>query len=66
MTLYINGKPSTLPDGINVNELIQQMQLADKRIAVEVNQEIVIRSTYADKILHDNDQIEIVNAIGGG
>lgn len=66
MTLYINGKASTLPDGTNVNQLIQQMDLAGKRIAIELNQEIISRSTYTEQILQNDDRIEIVNAIGGG
>lgn len=66
MTLYINGKTKTLPDGTSVNQLIQQMELTNKRIAVELNQQIISRSTYGEQILKNDDKIEIVNAIGGG
>jgi sulfur carrier protein len=42
------------------------MALTAKRLAVEVNQEIVPRSTYAAHRLRTGDRVEIVHAIGGG
>jgi sulfur carrier protein len=45
---------------------VEKLGLKGKRIAVEVNRDIVPRSEYDDFRLSDNDTIEIVNAIGGG
>jgi len=42
------------------------MGLSGRRLAMEVNREIVPRSEYAEHVLHDGDQVEIVHAIGGG
>ena len=42
------------------------MGLADKRVAVEVNREIVTRSAHATHTLADGDSVEVVQAIGGG
>ncbi len=66
MELIINGKPQQLPDGISAAALIEHLGLADQRLAMEVNQEIVPRSTFESHILKPGDQIEIVRAIGGG
>ncbi len=46
--------------------LIDRLDLAGKRIAVERNGEIVPRSRYAATPLADGDQLEIVAAVGGG
>ena len=43
-----------------------QLGLGDKRLAMEVNCEIVPRTTYAAHPLQDGDEVEIVHAIGGG
>ncbi len=49
-----------------VARLLEELELADKRVAVEVNQEIVPRSRYQAHRLHNADRVEIVRAIGGG
>ena len=66
MNLIINGKPEQLPDGITAAQLIEQLGLADQRLAMEVNREIVPRSAFPDYTFKPGDQIEIVRAIGGG
>jgi len=49
-----------------VSDLVAQLELAGKRIAIELNLEIVPRSAYANTLLEAGDRIEIVHAIGGG
>ena len=66
MELIINGKTEQLPDGINAAQLIEHLGLENERLAMEVNQEIVPRSTFETCILNAGDKIEIVRAIGGG
>lgn len=66
MHVLVNGAALDLPEGSSVSTLIERMQLAGKRLAVELNGHIVTRSAHADTQLHENDQVEIVQAIGGG
>jgi len=66
MQLLVNGAALDLPDGASVSTLIERMQLTGKRLAVEVNGEIVTRSAHADTRLCEADRVEIVQAIGGG
>ncbi|OOV87309.1 sulfur carrier protein ThiS [Oceanospirillum linum] len=66
MNILVNGEPKTLPDQATLADLIIQMELTGKRIAVEVNAEIVPRSQHGETHLNENDQVEIVHAIGGG
>ncbi len=64
--LSINGQIRRVEPGASVVRLLESLELAGKRVAVEKNGEIVPRSRYADTKLADGDQLEIVIAVGGG
>lgn len=66
LSVTLNGELKQLQSPCSLTELIEQMQLTGRRIAVEVNQEIVPRSQHASCQLADGDCIEVVQAIGGG
>lgn len=66
MIVTVNGAATQLPDGSSIAVLVEQLQLAGRRIAVEVNEEIVPKSAHAQTPLRDGDRVEIVHAIGGG
>ena len=64
--IQLNGTATEMPDSLTARELVDRLQLGGKRIAVEVNGEIVPRSGHAQHRLKDGDRVEIVHAIGGG
>ena len=64
--LSVNGQSRQLEPGANLERLLQALELAGKKVAVEKNGEIVPRSRYADTALADGDSLEIVVAVGGG
>jgi sulfur carrier protein len=66
MNISVNGEIRTIEANSNLAQLLEALDLQGKRIAVEVNRDIVPRSEYVSFVLSDNDQVEIVNAIGGG
>ena len=66
MNIILNGDAREYPDKLSANELLHSLGLADKRLALEVNQEIVPRSTFDNHIINPGDRVEIVHAIGGG
>lgn len=66
MQVELNGAPTELPDNASLTDLINQMDLAGKRIAIEVNEEIIPRSQHTSYILTAGDKVEVVHAIGGG
>lgn len=66
MHIQLNGEPRELPDGQTLADLIEHMNLTGRRIAVELNQDIVPRSQHATTQLKDGDCVEVVQAIGGG
>ncbi len=66
MKIFINGEGQKLSDGLTAADLIEQMGLTGQRLAMEVNEEIVPRSTFDEHIFQDGDRVEIVHAVGGG
>jgi len=64
--LSVNGQAQRLEPGANVAQLLDALELAGKRVAVEKNGEIVPRSRYSDTRLAEGDALEIVVAVGGG
>jgi sulfur carrier protein len=66
MRIKLNGEPLELPDGETVAALLTRLELAGRRVAVELNLDIVPRSQHADTTLNDGDSVEVVHAIGGG
>jgi thiamine biosynthesis protein ThiS len=66
MDIILNGSPREVPDNASAGELLVSLGLADKRLALEVNREIVPRSSFDTHVLNPGDRVEIVHAIGGG
>ena len=66
MKIYLNGEARQVPDNCSAAQLVEELGLSGKRIAMEVNMEIVPRSGYDGHIFKEDDKVEIVHAIGGG
>lgn len=66
MRVYINGESREVQGNPSLAELITQLDLPAARIAVELNREVVRRSEWANRMLGDEDRIEIVHFVGGG
>ncbi|MCC7265877.1 MAG: sulfur carrier protein ThiS [Caulobacteraceae bacterium] len=66
MRLTINGEDRDVGGVADVAGLVEALGLDPRKVAVEVNLEIVPRSLYGQAALNDGDQVEIVHFIGGG
>ena len=66
MDIHLNGDRYPLDEGATVAALIDALALKGRRIAVEVNEEVVPRSRHAAYRLKAGDRVEVVHAIGGG
>ncbi|VXC97072.1 Sulfur carrier protein ThiS [Pseudomonas sp. 8Z] len=66
MRIQLNGEPLDLPDEQSVADLLVRLDLAGRRVAVELNLDIVPRSQHATTRLAEGDRVEVVHAIGGG
>ncbi|GAB2179874.1 sulfur carrier protein ThiS [Denitratisoma sp. agr-D3] len=64
--LRVNGETRPFVAPLTVADLLSQLSLVGKRVAVERNGEIVPKSQHAATSLHDGDRLEIVVAVGGG
>jgi thiamine biosynthesis protein ThiS len=66
MNLTVNGEPRAFGVLASLSELVAELGLDARKVAVEHNLEIVPRSAYGRTQLCDGDRIEIVHFIGGG
>jgi sulfur carrier protein len=67
MQISINGNPRQFQEkSMTIADLINTLNVAGKRIAIECNGEIVPRSQFEAVKLNEGDKLEIVGAVGGG
>jgi len=66
MRITVNDEPRTLATGATIADLVADLGLGPRRIAVEVNRVIVPRAEYGATPLTDGDTIEIIHFVGGG
>jgi sulfur carrier protein len=66
ISITVNGSPREFSRPLTVSELVDELSLGGRRIAVERNGAIVPRSSFPDARLADGDRIEVVVAVGGG
>jgi thiamine biosynthesis protein ThiS len=64
--ITVNGDSVTLAAGAKVTDLIAALQLAEARLAIELNLDILPRARWADTTLQAADKLEIVHFVGGG
>ena len=62
----MNGAAHRLDQPLQISGLLEKLELAGKKVAVERNGEIVPKSAHASTVLADGDRLEIVVAVGGG
>jgi len=66
MKVFVNGHEKSCSASLTLYSLLIELEQANKRVAVEVNGEIVPRSHFENKLVVDGDKIEIISAVGGG
>ena len=64
--IRVNGKIKTILDNCKLSDLIKSMKIPIKKVAIELNQEIIDKKNANIINLKNNDKIEIVHFIGGG
>ena len=64
--IHVNGDPRRVTVGATVAEMLAELGLDARKVAVERNLEIVPRSTFGDVRVEDGDRYEIVHFVGGG
>ena len=64
--IKINGKVRTFQNKINLLKLVNILKIPIKKVAIELNQEIIDKKNLNKIMLKNNDSVEIVHFIGGG
>jgi sulfur carrier protein len=66
MDIHLNGQPRRIEPATTLIALLQAEGLAGRRVAIEVNGEIVPRGEHEAREVCEGDRVEIVHALGGG
>jgi thiamine biosynthesis protein ThiS len=66
VTILVNGESRQVADGTTVAQLVADLKLGARPLAVEVNLELIPRSRHAEHRLSEGDRLEIVTLVGGG
>jgi sulfur carrier protein len=66
MQIIVNGDPAEVPEALPMLDLLERLELTGRRLAIEVNEELVPRSRFATHRLQAGDRVEIIHAVGGG
>ena len=64
--IRVNGKAHSINDNFKMLDLVRNLKIPMKKVAIELNQEIIDKKNIKKIILKKNDKIEIVHFIGGG
>ena len=66
MTIRLNGDPHEIPGPLSVSALLAQLEIDSRRVAVELNLDVVKKAAYDSSVIKEGDEVEIVNFVGGG
>ncbi len=66
MEISVNGKTQTIEAPLTVAQFLETLGLAGRRVALELNREIVPRNSYDSVRLKTGDSLEIIHFVGGG
>jgi thiamine biosynthesis protein ThiS len=66
MRIEVNGEKRDVPAGLNLQALLEHLSLPVKRVAVELNRQVVRRSDWQTRPVNEEDRIEVIHFVGGG
>ncbi len=66
MKIFCNDQDQNVTMGLTVSQLLEQLKLDPRQVAVEMNYELIPRVRHAEQVLHEGDRLEIVTLVGGG
>jgi sulfur carrier protein len=66
MTVIVNGQPQQVRAGTTLAQLLVDLRLPQRGIAVEINETVVPRIRHAEQTLSEGDRLEVVSLVGGG
>lgn len=64
--VLLNGEKCEVPEGIDLDRLLELFSLPRQRVAIELNGRVARRGDWPTVFLNEGDKIEVVHFIGGG
>ena len=64
--IFLNGDTKEIKQNLTLIDLLKDLEITSKHIAIELNDEVVFKSDWNSRILVSEDKLEVVKAIGGG
>lgn len=66
MRIQVNGEPREILDGTTVADLVRELGLEGRPVAIEVNRRVVPKTEHGARRIAEGDRIEVVHFVGGG
>jgi len=66
MKLIINGDEKEVKDGLSVSQILDELQIKDKTMAVAVDMQVVKKEDWDKKVLQNGQKVEFLQFVGGG
>jgi sulfur carrier protein len=65
-TITLNGDPYAVDGDLRLVALLERLNMRQRRVAVEINREVIPRASYPATMIKPGDNVEIINFVGGG
>ena len=66
MNIILNGQKYNIENNITLKQMLINLNIEQKNIIAEVNGEVVTKDDFSNKIINENDIIELIRFVGGG
>jgi sulfur carrier protein len=66
LTISLNGEKVSLPEPLTIIDLLAEKEYQNEKVALAINGSFVPRSQYGETIVNDNDEVDVIQAVGGG
>jgi len=66
LTISLNGEKVKFPEPLNIIDLLAAKEYQNEKVALAINGSFVPRSQYGETMVNDNDEVDVIQAVGGG
>ncbi|MFT6220781.1 MAG: sulfur carrier protein [Candidatus Endobugula sp.] len=66
LTISLNGEKVNLSEPLTINDLLAEKEYQNEKVALAINGSFVPRSQYGETIINDSDEVDVIQAVGGG
>ena len=66
LTISLNGEKVNLPEPLTIIDLLAEKEYQNEKVALAINGSFVPRSQYGETMVNNNDEVDVIQAVGGG